>query len=67
MAMANKLWQKQSGMNSHVAWRQTCAALTPGCAVVSLNEHDQEDGVPAGPAQEGTPDHKGVEPAAVIA
>lgn len=31
-----------------------------------FNEHDQEDGVPAGPAQEVTPDHKGMEPAAFL-
>lgn len=53
--------------NSQGTRRQTCAALAPGCTIVRLNEHDQEDGVPASPAQEGTPDHKGVEPAAVIA
>ena len=33
---------------------------------MSLNQHDEVDGVPASPAQEGTPDNKGVKPAAVL-
>ena len=44
----------------------TCSAFIPGGTVVCLNEHNEEDGVPAGPAQESTPDDERVEPAALL-
>lgn len=38
----------------------------PRGAVVRLNAHNQEDGVPAGPADKGAPDYKGVKPLACM-
>lgn len=42
------------------------SALVPGGTIVRFNEHDQKDGVPASPAQEGRPYDEWLKPQAVV-
>ena len=46
--------------------KRTCivggSPLLPGGTVVRLHAHDEEDGVPASPADKGAPNDKGIKP-----